>query len=207
MIALITSCTNLRISLKPEIVQRFVLVACAALLFVPYYLKSRTSQDLPVSAAFSSLSGVRLLVKVGGDVRHAGVYDVDVNMLAVSVIDMAGPLHPLKPLADRSVNQQLTHGSSVMLSVSPDGSPLIISGKMSVPERLVLNIPLDFPTMSAADFDRLPGVGPALAKRIIEYRQNNGGIMRVEDLLSVDGIGEKKYKIIRGYLQVTENTK
>jgi competence protein ComEA len=70
---------------------------------------------------------------------------------------------------------------------------------MPVPERMVLGIPLDISVMSEADFDRLPGIGPALARRIVEYRQNNGGILRVEDLAAVQGIGEKKFNKLRAY--------
>ncbi|MEI7817041.1 MAG: helix-hairpin-helix domain-containing protein, partial [Desulfuromonadales bacterium] len=71
--------------------------------------------------------------------------------------------------------------------------------QMTVSERLVLNIPLDISSMSEIDFDRLPGIGPSLANRIIMHRQNNGGILRLEDLVSIEGIGEKKYKNIKKY--------
>ena len=52
--------------------------------------------------------------------------------------------------------------------------------------------------MSEADFDRLPGVGAVMARRIVEYRQKNGGKMNIEELLAVEGIGEIKYqKLVR----------
>ena len=53
--------------------------------------------------------------------------------------------------------------------------------------------------MSAADFNLLTGIGPVIAERIIRYRQNNGGNMSVEDLQSIEGIGEKKYNALRIY--------
>ena len=48
-----------------------------------------------------------------------------------------------------------------------------------------------------AELDKLPGVGPAMAKRIVEYRQANGGFQTLEDLKKVSGIGEAKYKRIK----------
>jgi competence protein ComEA len=70
---------------------------------------------------------------------------------------------------------------------------------MSVSERITLGIPLDISVMNEVDFDKLPGIGPALAQRIIEFRQNNGGVLRVTDLAFIEGIGEKKYRKIKEY--------
>ncbi|GAC1471227.1 MAG: hypothetical protein PVSMB11_06990 [Desulfuromonadaceae bacterium] len=140
-------------------------------------------------------------VKVSGDVLHPGIYEVPANSLAVSVINMAVPLRPLKQCMINPASNSLLNGSAVKLAEQPDGSFLLTMDQMTVPERLVLGIPLDITAMSEADFDRLPGIGPALARRIVEHRQNNGGILRVCDLTAIVGIGEKKYKKIRAYFQ------
>ena len=48
-------------------------------------------------------------------------------------------------------------------------------------------------TATQAELEKLPGVGPAMAKTIIEYRQKNGGFKKVEELMNVKGIGEKSF--------------
>lgn len=48
-------------------------------------------------------------------------------------------------------------------------------------------------TATNTELETLPGVGPALATRIIEYRQKNGPFKKIEDLMSVRGIGEKSF--------------
>lgn len=61
---------------------------------------------------------------------------------------------------------------------------------------------IDINRASAEDFEKLPGVGAELARRIVEYREKSGPFKRVEDLLVIRGIGPKKWKGIRPYVRV-----
>jgi competence protein ComEA len=59
---------------------------------------------------------------------------------------------------------------------------------------------------SAEDFERLPGIGPELARRIVAYRKKHGPFRRVEDVLVIRGIGPKKWKALRPHLRVDEKS-
>ena len=53
--------------------------------------------------------------------------------------------------------------------------------------------PLNLNSASVAQLETLPGIGRAVAERIVEYRQKNGGFKKPEDLMNVRGIGEKSF--------------
>ncbi len=55
---------------------------------------------------------------------------------------------------------------------------------------------------SATELEKLPGVGPSTAARIVEYRQKNGAFKKVEDLMNVRGIGEKTFLSLKPLITV-----
>jgi competence protein ComEA len=61
-------------------------------------------------------------------------------------------------------------------------------------------------TANAQQLQLLPRVGPALASRIIEFRETNGPFKRVEELVAVRGIGEKSLEQLRPYVVTKGDT-
>jgi competence protein ComEA len=61
---------------------------------------------------------------------------------------------------------------------------------------------LDLNRATDQDFDALPGIGPRLAERIVEYRQSVGAFHSLDELRAVKGIGKKKFERIRPLLTV-----
>jgi competence protein ComEA len=65
-------------------------------------------------------------------------------------------------------------------------------------EAVVINLN----SATAAELEKLPGVGPATAARIVEYRQKNGAFKKIEDLMNVRGIGEKTFLNLKPLITV-----
>ena len=61
---------------------------------------------------------------------------------------------------------------------------------------------LDINLASIEDLTTLPGIGPALAQRIVDYREQNGRFSSVEELRNISGIGEKRLSAILEYITV-----
>jgi len=75
-------------------------------------------------------------------------------------------------------------------------APQPVSALSFEPERININ------TASKQELTRLPGIGPLLAQRIIEYREAHGRFEAIEELMSVKGIGHKIFEKIKDKITV-----
>lgn len=63
--------------------------------------------------------------------------------------------------------------------------------------------PLNLNAATVAQLEALPGIGKATAERIVEYRQKNGGFKKAEDLMNIQGIGEKSFLKLKPLVTVS----
>lgn len=137
-------------------------------------------------------------VYVSGAVVAPGVYTLPPESIAQDALNAAGgPAQDadlsLVNLAAPVSNGQQVHVPRVGEKVAqktPSSAPPALTG------------PLNLNTATAADLEQLPGIGPALAARIIRYRQEHGPFRTVDALLLVSGIGPATLDRIRSLVTV-----
>jgi competence protein ComEA len=64
--------------------------------------------------------------------------------------------------------------------------------------------PVDLNTADSAALETVPGIGKSLSQRILTFREKNGPFQSVDDLLKVQGVGEKSIQKLRPYLTVSK---
>lgn len=154
-------------------------------------------------------TSVTVVVHVAGAVRHPGVVRCAPGSRVVDAVSLAGGL--LGNAAGNTVNlaRTITDGEMIYVPTidevaSGTFSPALVngggsSGKSSrgAPEGLI-----NLNTATEDQLQTLPGVGPAIAARIVSDREANGPFETQEDLKRVSGIGEKKFAALKDFITV-----
>ena len=184
-----------------EFYRRIVLLTFAILISIPVFYTSRPAKDdSHPRAAFPVLTSARGYVRIEGCVRFPGIFSITAKNMTIDAIKMAGPYDSdLQHIAGMVQDTPLKSGDVVNILKTKDETLRVCRGEMTTHEKLLLGIPLNINRMSKDDFDKLPGIGPTLAQRIVEYRHKNGDSMVITDLLAVEGVGENTYKRLRKY--------
>lgn len=138
-----------------------------------------------------------ILVHVSGAVEKPGVYTLPEGSRWIDAIKLAVPteqadLHRLNLAAVLSDGQKIP-------------VPTVIENEATSPDVALTTDSLstnkvNINTASIEELNTLSGIGPALAQRIIEYRQVNGDFKSIEEIKNVSGIGEKKYQAIKDFI-------
>ncbi len=168
-------------------------------LFIPIFLSSRFSyHPLPSSKAIDE----EIVVEVLGSVRHPGIQIFHHSPMLKESIEKAGGLQAAGFLDGNASSETLETGTLVtVVKESAEGKKVILE-RMAARELLVFSIPLDLNHATAEDLCLIPGIGEALSREIVIYRERKKGFRLVEELKNVKGIGEKKWNDLKTFLSV-----
>lgn len=147
--------------------------------------------------AGDEVSSGELYVHVLGAVEKPGLYVLDLDARLVDALAAAGGTTEQADLAAVNLARVLSDGEQVVVPVIGAVSEPGVPDAAAPSDDLI-----DLNTADQAALETLPRIGPALAERIISWREENGRFQSVEDLLAVPGIGEKLLEGIRDGVRV-----
>jgi competence protein ComEA len=176
--------------------RRFVLWLITAGLAITLFPRGHGIPPEGVTVAFLRYTSTQGIIRVKGQVPAPGVYRLPVNADLDAVIKMTSPRLVRKVLDKGLLKTKMKSGDIVEVAARDKKNVDITIGKMKAKERMLLGIPLHPDQMDMADWDSLPGIGPGLARNIMDDRHKNGDFGSIESLQRVPGIGEKKLKEI-----------
>lgn len=141
----------------------------------------------------SQTASPQLVVAVAGKVRRPGVVRLPPGSRVMDAVTAAGGALPGTDLALLNLARKLVDGEQVVVGVASPAVPAPgAQGATGAQGAL-----LDLNTATVEQFDALPGVGPVLAQRLLDYRTANGGFRSVDQLREVDGIGESRFQRLK----------
>ena len=136
-------------------------------------------------------------VHVSGAVRAPGLYVVGADARVIDAVSAAGGLADDADASAINLARPVTDGEQLVVPVEGEAPPAGPSaGSGSAPGLVSVN------TADAGALEELPGIGPALAARIIDWRDTEGPFATVDDLLAVSGIGPKVLESLRDLVTV-----
>lgn len=143
-------------------------------------------------------------VYVIGAVANPGVYRLPAEARVLEAVQMAQTL-PEADLENINLAQKMEDGAAIRVPRQGENPDPNVPGGMtglgftgSAPTG---KVNINNASIQELD-DRLPGIGPALAQRIVDYRTQHGRFANIEELKEVSGIGDKKYAELQDLITI-----
>lgn len=148
------------------------------------------------SAKTSVIDDTNIKVDIKGAVKYPGVYEIKKESRVTDLIKLAGGITEVADLDATNLSTKLNDEDCVVIYEKGQAdkmqnvqnatkSPEVLSGDGKSSATININ------SASKAELNTLTGIGDVKADAIIKYREENGGFKSVEELTSVEGIGEK----------------
>ena len=150
---------------------------------------------------------VKMIIHISGEVKNPGIVTLEIGSRIMDAIKKAGGTTKEADLTQVNLAYELQDGQKVYIPnkkekvteyiTESSGNNVIVDGKNISNNNEGNDSKVNINTANLNELDSLPGIGPALAQRIIDYREQNGNFQSIEDLQNVKGIGDSKFSDIK----------
>ena len=185
---------------KSLMILLLLLVVAAGGAMYGYYGEDGTV-ELAAAEKPADVPSEKIVVYVVGAVNKPGIVTVNADGRVADAVNACGGVLPTADTEKVNMAQSIKDGQQIRIpemagqSVASNGLPEKAGGKRA-DGRININ------TATEKELDELPGIGPAMAKRIIEYRDTQGMFQAPEDLKKVRGIGEAKFEKMKDKVSI-----
>ena len=160
----------------------------------PHEVAAPASPPAGVRASVGvATSGGTLVVDVAGRVRRPGVVRLPFGARVEDALKAAGGRLPGVSLDSLNLARKLVDGEQVVVGAAASGGG---------PAGGSVDALVDLNAADAAALDALPGIGPVLAQKIVDWRTAHGRFASVDQLREVGGIGESKFAALKAKVRV-----
>lgn len=154
-----------------------------------------------------------VIIHITGSVKNPGIVKLKEGSRIEDAIESAGGLTENADITKVNLAYVVEDGTKIKIPSASEediGDEDIIDSKSG--DNIIIEenaVPLNNSTQTIninkateKEFETLPGIGPSLASKIIEYRNQNGKFESIEDIKNVNGIGDNKYEKIKDLITV-----
>lgn len=202
---------------KQKIIIGIVILAVIVGIATYFIIKNNQYEEFDmnevlVNAEEKEYKGDTIIVHITGEVKEPGIIELPSEARIADAIEAVGGVTEGADLDEVNLAFVLSDGQKVYIPnknekeisgekvyiTAESGNNVIVEDKVERGKKQKVNIN----EAKQEDFEQLPGIGPSIAKKIIEYREQNGKFTSIDELQEVKGIGEAKFENIKEYVTI-----
>ena len=205
------------LTIKQKIIIGVAILAIVVGIGVYFLVINNQQKEYEVNEFLSSDETERskestIMIHITGEVNNPGIIELQEESRIADAIEVAGGVTENADLNEVNLAFVLSDGQKIYIPnknekeldqekayiTSESGNNVIVKDKIEGGKKQKVNIN----EAKQEDFEQLPGIGPSIAKKIVEYREQNGKFTSIDELQEVKGIGEAKFENIKEYIMV-----
>ena len=202
---------------KQKIIIGIAVLAVIAGIAVYFFITNNQKENFDINEIMvkeetEEYKGDTIMVHITGEIKEPGIIELPSEARIADAIEAAGGVTEEADLDEVNLAFVLSDGQKVYIPnksekeisgekvyiTAGSGNNVIVEDKVEGGKKQKVNIN----EAKQEDFEQLPGIGPSIAKKIVEYREQNGKFTSIDELQEVKGIGEAKFENIKEYVMV-----
>ena len=149
----------------------------------------------------------QIIVHIAGAVKKSGIVKLQEGSRIEDAIKLAGGLSDDADITNINLAYVIEDGTKIRIPSKKDEEIqkeqyIIPDSGIETEDKTNLSNIININKANQTELESLSGIGPSLATRIIEYREQNGNFKSIEDIKNVSGIGDNKFENIKSYIKV-----